>query len=362
MSDKREGLIFGTRYKLPWSASVAFAQRCEPALSAFPPAVEARLRTLCDLYVIDADPHEIRHDLAGEPNLRPAAPAVSAGSAGSAGSGTVAADRVVADAHDLERWRDACEAYRAELGGAQGDLVGYWVQRRHQFPPSSWRRRRAFRQWQLRLATAYERLTAASDRFRPVFDELTAAIQETDRAYQDLTARIRRYHDWGRRTLWRMVPTPEGFLIGRSDSPGMDSPDTESAGMDPAGAASPRPLNELYESAKSERYVRLRQIDWDEASIRLCDGELAALAQQSLPVGRTRSGFPMADPAPASFADWFQGRFGGHHQRLSDRAALARERELSEARKASPRDTGPEIPRIGGYHTDPGSGHFGIHF
>jgi hypothetical protein len=247
------------------------------------------------------------------------------------------------------------------------------VQRRHQFPPSSWRRRAAFRQWQLTLATAYERLTAASDRYRQVFDELTEAIQETDRAYQDLTARIRRYHDWGERRLWRMVPTPEGFLIGRSDSAGMDSAGMgaagmdsagmDAAGMDPAAAATPRPLNELYESVKSERYVRLRQIDWDEASILLCDAELAALSRGSPPVGRTRSGFPMAGPGPASFADWFQGRFGGHHQSLSDRAALARERELSEARKASPRETGPETPRIGGYHTDPGSGHhFGIHF
>jgi hypothetical protein len=347
ISEQRDGLIYGSRYQLPWLRPIGFAQRCRPAPSGFPPALEDRLRTLCELYVTQPDPYPLRSTFDAEP-FRPA-PAAEAAEA--TPDGVVAPDRVVADAEDFDRWFEAGDAYRAELDRAESDLNRYWGRRGYRLSLASWRQRRALRRWQAMLTAAYDRLAAASDRYRQVLVEMTEAVDETARAHEDLTARVRRLHDWESRRIWRLVAHGEGLLIRRSDV----------AGDEPADAGTPRPFAEVYESAKSERHVNLHPVDWDDESLRRCDSELADLADGHPPVGNTRSGLPMARPAPTSFADWFDERFGSSHQYLSDPATLERDRALREQWRATPRDSGSSSPRIGGYHTDPGS-HYGIHF
>lgn len=342
VSELRDGLIHGRRYRLEWSGTVAFAQRCRPRFGFFPPAFDARVGTLCDLYVIHARAGRAGTTVEGGPELRVVPSAL-------AGSDT--ADRVVADPEDLERWWDGCDAYREELHRVEVDLAGFWTGRRHRFSPSPWRQRRAFRKWRLMLAASYDRLAAASGDYRQVFDEMTEAIGETAHAYGDLTVRYRRRYDWEQRKQWCLVPTGEGFLIRRS----------EVAGGEPADAGNPQEFRWVYEEAKSQRYANLRPVDWDDESIRLCDRELADLSAASPAAGRLRSGSPMVGPAPASFAEWFHELVGPDHRGLSDRAALERERELRAEWRANPPSSRRDSRGTGGYLTDPG-GHSGIHF
>lgn len=346
VSEERGGSIFTRRYDGAWRCEGAFVSRRRPRLIAFPPAFEARLDALSDFYAFGED----RWDAGRAAGTFAREPAPDA-------------DPVAAERSDLERWYDATEAYLAELYAAQEGLVSYWAEHGHKLH-LPWRRGSA-RRWRATLEAAYERLTAAAERYRPVLDEITGTIPVTVRAQAQLDVRMRRFYDWEERPLWRLAPADEdGFLLVRSDVAAAQAAPTATP------AATPRPLWMAFEAARHELSWNLLPVDWDEASIRACDAELAAIFGDDGPIGRTRSGRPMVGAAPSSFAGWFRQRFGRNHDLADDRARLERRRaERAAARRVDSdgrRHVGgswPTAPGVGGsWPTDPGvGGHFGGH-
>lgn len=309
-----------------WAVKPVPAQRCQVALDAAPPAIEEMIRSLCDLYVIGDERRSV-------PNV-------------------VAGDRaeVAADEADLRRWREATDAYLNELAAVNRDLWEYWVDHGQRLGVF-WGRTARLKSWQDHVRSAYARLVRASDAYRPVFNEITAAIETTRTAEQDLQARNRVLSDWADRPLWYLKPTAEDSLVlVRSDVSGEPPPEGHG-----------RTLPAAYEAARAEYHFRLTPVDWDEASLRACDAELAQISEAHPPVGTTASGRPLTRPAPDTFAAWFQQRFGGSHDRVSDRAALAnlRQRRATRSGRGRPRSAGggswPTAPYIG--HDSGGSDH-----
>jgi len=307
-----------------WAVKPVAAQRCQVALDAAPPAIEEMIRSLCDLYVIGDERRSVPNVVAGE------------------------RARVAADEADLRRWREATDTYLSELAAVNRELWGYWVDDGQRLR-ISWGQSALLKSWQDRVRSAYARLARASDAYRPVFNEITAAIETTQTAEQNLQERNRALRDWADRPLWYLKPTAEGSLVlVRSDVSGEPPPEGKG-----------RTLPAAYEAARAEYYLRLTPVDWDEASLRACDVELAHISEAHPPVGTTASGRPLTRPAPDTFAAWFQQQFRGSHDRVSDRAALAdlRQRRATGRRRGRSRSASgaswPTAPYVG--HDSDGS-------
>jgi hypothetical protein len=341
----RDGHQSEHRYKVPWGAERALAVRCAVLESVFPPTVEERVEDLSDLYVLGVD----------------GAVAIGCMQLGSQRrypepihTGDVTTEIVVADREDFRRWHEAADTYLRELDAVWFDLAEYWFRLGKLVAVPAGRDSvlqvlqdrvevgyTPLQAWQDRVEAGYARLARASDAYRPVFDEVTAAVRATVPAHEYQVALCQRLEDWAQRPLWCLIPTgPDAFLIVRSDI-------VDAVPPEPA----PDALPAVFAEAHKKRTDELCAVDWDPASVRACDAELAALSMQYPPVGTTRSGRPMTSPSPTTFATWFSARSGTIHDEISDRDKLARDRQRqAETRVVASRFTGSSA-----YHTDVGA-------
>jgi hypothetical protein len=219
------------------------------------------------------------------------------------------------------------------------DLWRFWVERGYRLA-TWWVTPGLLRSWQELVRSQCERLARVAAAYRPIVDEITAAIAETKVAEQDLKERQRRLDEWAERPLWYLRLTKDGgLMIVRSDVSGESAPD---------GLA--RSLPAVYEDAKEQRQQRLIPVDWDAASLRACDAELAEMATARPPVGATSSGRPMTKPSPFTFVAWFEQEYGLAHNHISGREMLAYLRQERErARSSQSRSKGrPVRPRSDG--------------
>jgi hypothetical protein len=307
-----------------WAVKPLRALRCQVSVQAMPPAVEEQIRELGELYLIDDRSWEAENVVGGDE------------------------ERVAADAADLTRWREAAETYLSELAAVSRDLWRFWVDRGRRLGVSRGRPA-TLRAWQALVRSGYERLARAADAYRPVFEEISAAIATTARARDELEARQQRERGWQARPLWYLRPAgEEGATVVRSDV----------SGTPPPGVV-PGPLRVTYDDAKARHDRELIPVDWDEASLRSCDAELAAMSARYPPVGETRSGRSMTEPALVTFAGWFHQYVGVRHDGISDREYLERRRQIRI--QAQARRTIPRHPSVGGsWPTDLGAGDYGI--
>ncbi|GAA4138858.1 hypothetical protein GCM10022416_24660 [Actinomadura keratinilytica] len=359
---REPGGTYGRRHHMMWQAPCVILRRCRPAAEWFPPIYQERLSALCDLYVAsytkartwgptlsirvsaDADPYTF------EPSVEPcrkvgfadddplAAPVV----------GTV---HVAAEEGDFERWQDAALEYLTEINDVVEQLSRVWCDDGKQISLSSWRTRRRFARWQSALADGYDRLLRASERYRPVHDEVRAQAEETARAFPRMGAQIARLFAWQRRKLWYLAPAEEDeFRIIRSDVVAPPEADQQPGGF-----------GDVIEEAQDKRF-HLHLVDWDEEAVRVSDRELAAIAEGLPPyAGTTPAGKPIAPQFPSSLLDLAEDWYGSTVKRLNDRDELERDREW---RAEAERKRAQQPPRrttryYGGSGSDYGG--FGIH-
>jgi hypothetical protein len=332
-------------YKVTWEAAGrAHAVRCAVLVSVFPPALEERVADLSDVYVFGVDGAVASGCMQFGHQRKYPEPIHTR---------DLTTEKVVADGADFRRWHQAADTYLRDLDAVRFDLAKYWFQHGRLVaapagqdgPLQRWQDRveagyTPLQAWQDRVKAGYARLARGSDAYRPVLEEVTAAVRATVPAYEYQVMLCQRLEDWAQRPLWRLVPTgPDVFLLARSDI--VDAVPAESA---------PEGLPAVFTQAHKKRTDELCAVDWDAASVRACDAELAALAARYPPLGTTRSGQPMTSPSPTRFATWFSARFGTIHDKISDRDALTRDRQRrAEVRTPVDRHTGSSA-----YHTDLG--------
>lgn len=311
-----------------WAVSLVSGSRCRVSLRAAPPAMADQFQALCDVYLISDEQWDAEN-------------VVTAGESA----------RVAADHGDLQRWREATQAYLDELEAVNDDLWHYWVDRARRLG-LRWGRSTLLQDWQRRVRSGHARLVLAADAYRPVFEEIRSTIATTAQAQQELEARHRRLSEWASRRLWYLTPASDGGqIIVRSDVSGDAPPGTVL-----------RDLSEVYEDAQNHRHTHLVPVGWDEASLRACDAELAELSAAYPPVGTTRSGRPMLNPSPVTFADWFQWRHRQSHDWISDPEELARARAIKQLRfrrTVRPRSAGGSWPTDFGGMDDRGGDYGG---
>ncbi|MEU5864543.1 hypothetical protein ABZ815_25465 [Nonomuraea sp. NPDC047529] len=350
--------IFDTRWQVPST----FVWHCRPSPEWFPPIFETRQSTLCDLYVASAEKVELgwNADLLLRVPVRPGSdgpePAPTLLTPESSHHRPLPVERsgvthLAADQGDLDRWQEAAVAYLTELNEVVRQVSHAWCDYGHRIALSSRRTRRRFERWRSTLMDGHDRLARASDRYRPVHDEVRAQIEETSRTHLRMGAQFSRLFRWQQREAWYLTPSgPEEFRIARTDEAG------------PAPTGRPVSLQHVIEAAKEKRRD-LHRVDWHPDSVHAADGELAAITARLPPSGTTPRGLPMAPaPSPSLFAlveDWFRLEV----KDLSDPAELERDRarhaEWEEERARSAPQRSSSTSSGGSYPTYPGGGDFG---
>ncbi|MDP9831152.1 hypothetical protein [Kineosporia succinea] len=314
----------------------------------WPVALRERLAPLGDVYVFEQLGWPYTSSL----------PAVPVGEQGRA---------LIADHADLRRWNAARTAL-TELAGEIGDSIRHDWTEADALPGRllPWRRRA----WRDALEAHAGRLVAAYEEYRPVIPEIEAALDATASALADVKTRLSVVHGWYGRTRWQLVPAgDESFRLVRPD---LDpQAPTRRAGL----------LHDVQHQARDLRFGQLKAVLWDEASVRLCDRELAdASADLPRPVPRpgdsagpepswrseqlTSTGDPLVTLVPATFDGVYRMRLGTPPDELTDPVSLEadrhRERERQEREKEQERRWRERVNRPGGsWPTTPGSGDFG---
>lgn len=287
-------------YRVTWLVPITLARLCAPKLPTFPPVYDETVPQLSPLYV------PVESPVAAIPSSRLVEPLDNDDDDGSL-------RRIAGDKADIDMWHNATATYLDELGSTQRDVIGYWRAHGRKLPVYGFKRR-AFRRWRDFLESAHQRIVAASDAYRPVFDRVTELAAETDTAYDTLTSQYRRLHEWEGRPIWRLRPLGDGFVITRTDVD--DVPDPTQSG---------EPIRDVYQAAWAKRHDDLCPIDWHEPSIAKSDDELEARFREHREIGLTRSGRPLINGPPVLFTRWSDDHVDFDFWSISDRDRLARD-------------------------------------
>ncbi len=340
-------------YLFSWTNPVAFVARYRPRLTAVVPAREAAMAGLCEVYLLSASrsssPEQVRStSVRGDPW----------DTAKDAGLDTDRLVQVVAPTSTLVRWFEAAGRYLGELDEAEAELTRHWHEYGRTLPLSN-RRRRKFWTWRAAAEAAYDRMLAASEEYRPIYEEITATIEATRRRYEELAPRMLAYFQWENRRDWYLLDASDSDAVGVSGKQrgllvvrGDVRPDLVSDTHQPVCVGS---LREVYGAAEEARFVDLRLVRWDEATVRTCDRELAALAGEISRICQGGKGGPAVSGFRSSFASYCRERFTYDPREMSDRAKLAADRRARarSRRKAATRSKS-RSRFTGSWPTNPG--------
>jgi hypothetical protein len=274
----------------------------------------------------------------------------------------------------LERWEEAARGYVLE------------IQRLAVKMSSRWDYRLPFRNlpggrtlWRWRLEGLLEQARSASERYRPVAEEVQAVVEETRQVYAELADQLSVVHAWYLETRWYLMQLGEQVCLVRAEEADRLSaaswsetnwqveesrfgegphahPLTRPSGrrdlsVRSRSGASRGTLRHVTTLAGALRFHREYQVSWDEASVARCDSELTAL-EVELPlyedlfqrhalrysttdpgmtaIGRTASGKVMTYLVPATLARVHQLYLKVPMDHLTDPESLVRERRARE--------------------------------
>jgi hypothetical protein len=318
ISDREPSVIRSRRYEIKWQQYHTVTWQAQPCLSAFPAALRARAPRLSDVHLFAVDRST------GPQRARP--PRTDAVSVASGVPGV----RIVGDDRDFRRWTDAACAYLDEIVAVETVLGEHWAVDERRIA-SSWRGRKEFARWQELVEEQFDRLVAASDRYRPVAEEVGAATAETERVYGEWAQRLHVLHDWHRSLRWRLVRTGRrSYRIERDDfahrRPAFVPKRSDGNGYLAEPGSARGELDDVHQRAYHERRANLCRIEWGQPSVEACDRELAALLPDNGPIGRTGDGQPMVGPLPTTFAGWYALWSGRPLDDLSDTSKLRQDR------------------------------------